>query len=37
LRATDREIGYGVSHFTGGVLAKRAHVFAVILSTQLIG
>ena len=30
IRTTDRAIGYRVSHFTGGVLAKRAHVFAVI-------
>jgi drug/metabolite transporter (DMT)-like permease len=29
-------IAYGVSDFTGGVLAKRAHVFAVILLSQLI-
>jgi len=29
-------IAYGVSDFTGGVLAKRAHVFNVILLSQLV-
>jgi drug/metabolite transporter (DMT)-like permease len=29
-------IAYGVSDFTGGVLTKRAHVFAVILIAQLV-
>ena len=29
-------LAYGVSDFTGGVLAKRAHVFTVILLSQLV-
>lgn len=29
-------IAYGVSDFTGGVLSKRAHVFTVILLSQLV-
>jgi drug/metabolite transporter (DMT)-like permease len=29
-------VAYGVSDFTGGVLSKRAHVFTVILLSQLV-
>ena len=29
-------LAYGVSDFTGGVLSKRAHVFTVILVSQLV-
>jgi drug/metabolite transporter (DMT)-like permease len=29
-------LAYGVSDFTGGVLSKRAHVFTVILISQLV-
>ncbi len=29
-------LAYGISDFTGGVLSKRAHVFTVILVSQLV-
>ena len=31
-----RRVSYGVSDFAGGVLTRRAHVFVVLLLSQLV-
>ena len=36
LLALAAAVAYGVSDFAGGVLTRRAHVFAVLLLSQLV-